>query len=337
MSSDKITLDHGAGGLAAQKLVSDIFLKHFGGQDSRSLEDCAMLEIDKGRIAFSTDTFTVTPLFFPGGDIGELAVNGTVNDLSMRGASPLYLSAGFVIEENLDMELLDRIVCSMARAAVRAGVQVVTGDTKVVPRGAADKLFINTSGIGLLTGSLDISASRARPGDKVILSGTMADHGVTILCQREGLKIESELKSDTASLCGLVKKALETGGEAIHVLRDPTRGGVAGTLNEIAQSSQQGIMLEESSLPVKPQVLGACDILGLDPLYVANEGKLLAIVAPEKAGDVLAEIRNHELGRQAAIIGEITISRPGKVFMNTSVGGSRIVDMPTGEQLPRIC
>ena len=336
-SSDKILLDHGSGGRASHELVAELFLKHFGGPGETGLEDAALLELGPGRVAFSTDTFVVTPIFFPGGDIGELAVNGTVNDLAMRGARPLYLSAGFVLEEGLLMADLDRIAGSMARAARIAGVRIVAGDTKVVPRGTADKIFINTSGIGLVPEGIEVSASLARPGDQVIISGTMADHGMAVMCQREGLALATEIKSDTAALNGLVEVMLEAGGSGVRVLRDPTRGGVGTTLNEIAGSSGVGIYLDESRLPVDETVRGACDLLGLDPIYVANEGKLLALVDPEVAPRILAAMQGHDRGRGAAIIGEVRAERPGRVFMKTIVGGTRVVDMLTGEQLPRIC
>ena len=332
-----ILLDHGAGGRASHELIKDVFLKHFGGQEASGLEDCALVPGEPGRIAFSTDTFVVTPIFFPGGDIGELAVNGTVNDIAMRGARPMYLSAGFILEEGLAVDDLDRIVASMAKAAKKAEVKIIAGDTKVVPKGAADKVFINTSGFGFVSVGLEISARRAQPGDKVILSGTMADHGMAVLCQREGLSLETEIISDTAPLAGMIRSVLDAAGSNVHVFRDPTRGGVGTTLNEIAESSGVGVMLDEESLPVSETVRGACDILGLDPLYVANEGKLLVIVSPDSADKALAAIRENEYGRNADIIGEITADRPGRVFLRTAIGGTRIVDMLTGEQLPRIC
>lgn len=337
MKSGHILLDHGAGGRAAHHLVTDLFLKHFSDQSGLCLEDGALLELPPGRVAFSTDTFTVTPIFFPGGDIGELAVNGTVNDVAMRGARPLFMSVGFVLEEGLPLSDLDRIAGSMARAAERAGIRIVAGDTKVVPRGMADRIFINTTGLGLVPDGVTISAALARPGDRVILSGTMGDHGLAILCQREGLALASEIRSDTAPLNGLVETLLAAGGDDVHVLRDPTRGGVGTTLNEIALSSGVEFVLDESRLPVRETVRGACDILGLDPIYVANEGKLMAVVAAESADRVLAAMRAHEYGREAVVIGEASAARPGRVVLKTAVGGVRIVDMLTGEQLPRIC
>ena len=337
MDQKRILLDHGAGGRATHELVADLFVKHLGGQDEAGLEDSALLEINGSRVAFSTDTFVVTPIFFPGGDIGELAVNGTVNDLAMRGAVPLFLSAGFIMEEGLPWDDLERVVASMARAAERAGVRVVTGDTKVVPRGAADGLFINTSGIGSIREEAVISATMARPGDRVLISGTMADHGMAVMCQREGLRLDTEIQSDTACLSHLVARMIDAAGPAVHVLRDPTRGGVGTTLNEIAASSNVGIELDEARLPVNESVRGACDILGLDPLYVANEGKLLALVAPEAAPEILEVMRRHPLGAQAEVIGTVCPDHPGRVVLNTTMGGRRIVDMLTGEQLPRIC
>ena len=334
---EKILLDHGAGGRASQELVAEVFVSRLGHQDSAVLEDAALLEIAGSRLAFSTDSYVVTPIFFPGGDIGRLAVHGTVNDLAMRGARPLYLSAGFILEEGLPATDLVRVVDSMAEAAKEARVSIVAGDTKVVPRGAADRIFINTAGVGLVPPGVDISAARARPGDAVIISGTVGDHGLAVLCQREGLSLETPIRSDTAPLGGLVAAALEASGSAIHVLRDPTRGGVGTTLNEIARSSGVGIVLDEEALPVRGEVRGACDILGLDPLYVANEGKALIIVEAGAAEDVLGAVRGHHYGREAVVIGRVIEDDRHRVVLRTAVGGTRIVDMLTGEQLPRIC
>jgi hydrogenase expression/formation protein HypE len=295
-----------------------------------------VLDLGGRRLAFSTDTFTVDPLFFPGGDIGELAVNGTVNDVAMCGAKPLFLSMGLILEEGLPRTDLERILDSMARAVKLAEVQLVTGDTKVVPKGAADKIFINTSGVGTIPEGVAVGAEGARPGDLIILSGTMADHGMTILTQREGLSFESDLKSDTAPLNHLVAGMLAA-CPRIHVLRDPTRGGVGTTLNEIAQQSRTGLRLREADLPVRPAVAGACDLLGFDPLFVANEGKLLAFVPATDAAAVLDLMRADPQGREACIIGEVVDDHPGRVYMQTRIGGERIVDMLTGEQLPRIC
>jgi hydrogenase expression/formation protein HypE len=300
------------------------------------LDDGACLEVAGGRIAFSTDTYVVDPIFFPGGSIGDLAINGTVNDVAMCGAVPLYLSVGLIIEEGFPMADLKRVVADMRRAARTAGVTVVTGDTKVVPKGAADKIFINTAGIGMIGEGVHVSGANARPGDAVILSGTMADHGMTILTQRQGLAFASELASDSAPLNQMVADMLATGCD-IHVLRDPTRGGVGTTLNEIAQKSDAGIRIDESRLPVRPAVAGVCDLLGFDPLYVANEGKLLAMVPGDQARRVLAAMQASPYGREACIIGEVVDDHPGRVFMKTRIGGERIVDMLTGEQLPRIC
>ena len=333
----KILLDHGAGGRASHELTVKVFLPILGGQDPDILEDCAVLDPGPGRLAFSTDTFVVDPIFFPGGDIGDLAVNGTVNDIAMRGARPKYLSTGFILEEGLPVSDLKRILESMARAARTAGVRIAAGDTKVVPRGAADKIFINTAGIGIVPDGVNISASRAGDGDVVILSGTMGDHGLAVLCQREGLSLSSPIKSDTACLAGMVEDVLRAGGDAVHVLRDPTRGGVGATLNEIAASSKAGVLLWEEKLPIAEEVQGACDILGLDPFYAANEGKMLVLVAPEAASRVLEAIKAHPLGGRAEIIGRVDAGRPGRVVLNTLAGGTRIIDTPIGEQLPRIC
>jgi hydrogenase expression/formation protein HypE len=299
-------------------------------------DDGAVCELPPGRLAFSTDSYVVDPIFFPGGNIGDLAVNGTVNDVAMCGAAPLYISAGLIIEEGLPLKELRTILSSMAAAAKKAGVSIVTGDTKVVPRGKADKLFINTSGIGIIPDGVTVSGSCAVPGDRIILSGTMADHGITILGAREGLGMDMDLKTDSAPLNHMVRDILSSGCQ-IHVLRDPTRGGVGTTLNEIAAGSSVGMTLFEQALPVRAAVQGVCDLLGFDPLYIANEGKLIAIVPEKYARKVLEVIRENEYGKDAAIIGEVTARDPGKVFMQTAIGGRRLVDMLTGEQLPRIC
>jgi hydrogenase expression/formation protein HypE len=337
MTSNVITLDHGSGGKIAHRLTAELLLPLFDNPILSDLHDGAVLTLNGGtRLAFSTDTFTVTPLFFPGGDIGELAVNGTVNDVAMCGATPLYLSLALIIEEGFPMPDLKRILQSIHRAAEAAGVMVVTGDTKVVPKGAADGVFINTSGIGIIPDNVSIGSTAAQPGDKIILSGTMADHGMTILTQREGLTFESDLQSDSAPLNGMVARIL-TASNNVHVLRDPTRGGVGTTLNEIAESSRIGIVLQENSLPIRPAVAGVCELLGFDPLYVANEGKLLAFVAAQDADAVLKAIQSDAFGREACFIGEVTADHPGRVVLETRIGGRRIVDMLTGEQLPRIC
>jgi hydrogenase expression/formation protein HypE len=337
MESDTILLDHGGGGKIAHQLIAETLLPLFDNPALNRLDDGAVLEIGGVRLAFSTDTFVVDPLFFPGGDIGDLAVNGTVNDVAMCGARPLFLSAGLIVEEGFPAADLERVLKSMAAAARNAGVQIVTGDTKVVPRGAADRLFINTAGVGLLREGVDVAGANARAGDKVILSGTMADHGMTVLTQREGVQFQSDIQSDTAALNGLVARMLDAHSAHVHVLRDPTRGGVGTTLNEIAQSSGVGVKIHEDRLPVRDAVAGICELLGFDPLYVANEGKLLAFVAEEQAESVLEIIRADPLGKDACIIGEAVADHPGKVFMETRIGGHRIVDMLAGEQLPRIC
>ena len=332
----RILLDHGSGGAMSQQLISEMMLPAFDNDVLAQLDDGALVEMGGTRLAFSTDTYVVDPIFFPGGSIGDLAVNGTVNDLAMCGAVPRYLSAGMIIEEGFDRRDLETILEDMARAARRAGVSVVTGDTKVVPRGAADKIFINTSGIGVVPPGIRVSGDRARPGDVVILSGSIADHGVTVLVQREGLEFESDVRSDSAPLNHLVARMFDAAG-GIHVLRDPTRGGVATTLNEIAGQSGVGIRIREERLPVKASVAGICELLGVDPLYVANEGKLLAFVHPADADTVLAAMREDPLAEEAVIIGEVTAQHAGRVELQTRIGGSRIVDMLTGEQLPRIC
>ncbi len=344
MTDDLILLAHGSGGKLGHDLVADLFARHFANPILHPLDDSALLPVPQSphsptpQLAFSTDSYVIHPLFFPGGDIGKLAVCGTVNDVSMSGARPLWLSAGFIIEEGLPLADLERIVVSMAATAEQAGVQIVTGDTKVVDRGSADKVFINTAGIGLVPPGVEIAGDRARPGDAVLLSGTIGDHGMTILTQREGLQFDSPLVSDCAPLNGLVADllaALPAG--AVHCLRDPTRGGLATTLNELADRSQVGIEIEETAIPVREAVRGACELLGLDPLYVANEGKLVAIVAAEAAEPALAALRAHEYGREAAVIGRVTEEHRGRLVLRTALGARRVVDMLTGEQLPRIC
>lgn len=336
MKADKILLDHGSGGRASHKLIAELILKYFNNPILENLDDSAVFPINGGRLAFSTDCYTVDPIFFPGGDIGELAINGTVNDIAMLGARPLYLSVGFILEEGFPLADLETILQSMKKAAAAAEVTIVTGDTKVVPKRAADKIFINTSGIGIIPPGVDLSGKNARPGDKIIINGTIADHGVTVLTQREGLNFDSPLKSDTAPLNHLVE-AMIAAGDHIHVLRDPTRGGVATSLNEIAQQSQVGIIIYEQNIPVRDEVSGACELLGLDPLYIANEGKLLAFVSPDQSNSVLEVMKENKYGNHACLIGEVTSHHPGKVMLKTSIGSTRIVDMLTGEQLPRIC
>lgn len=337
MKDDTITLDHGSGGKLSHRLILDTVLPVFDDPALRCLDDGAVLETEGGRIAFSTDTYVVDPLFFPGGNIGDLAVNGTVNDLAMCGAVPLYLSVGMIIEEGFLRRDLDGILETMQRAARAASVRIVTGDTKVVPRGAVDKIFINTAGIGVVPEGVCVSGRNARIGDRVLVSGTLADHGMTILTRREGLRFESSLQSDTAPLNHMVADMLDDCGGEIHALRDPTRGGVGTSLNEIAESSGVTIRIHEDRIPVKRAVAGLCELLGIDPLYVANEGKLVAVVAPEAAFRVLDRMHAHPMGRDARIIGEVTAADIVPVIMTTRIGGTRIVDMPTGEQLPRIC
>ncbi|MGB8507001.1 MAG: hydrogenase expression/formation protein HypE [Pyrinomonadaceae bacterium] len=343
---EQITLAHGSGGRAMHELIEGLFLEQLRNPMLEALEDQAVFEVGDGtgasRLAFTTDSYVVTPVFFPGGDIGRLAVCGTVNDLAMSGARPLYLSAGFILEEGFPVADLKRILVSMRAAATEAGVEVVTGDTKVVQKGSADKIFINTSGIGLIESDIKLSASRAQVGDKVIVSGLVGDHGTTIMIARGELELETEVESDTAPLGALVREMIEEAGrvssiDAIHCLRDPTRGGVATTLNEIAMSSEVCIEIQEELVPVREEVKGACEILGLDPLYVANEGKLIAIVAADVAESMVARMKGNVYGRDACIIGEVKREPQGIVAMRTGFGGTRIVDMLVGEQLPRIC
>jgi hydrogenase expression/formation protein HypE len=335
-AGDRIVLGHGSGGRLSANLLQDVFLPAFRNPVLDRLDDQAILEIGGARLAFTTDSFVVKPLFFPGGDIGSLAVHGTVNDLSMGGATPLYLSAGFIIEEGFPLETLHRIAASMAKAAADADISIVTGDTKVVERGKGDGVFINTTGIGSVRHGVRLSANQAHPGDLVILSGFIGDHGTAIMASREGLELETTIVSDSAPLHRLVADMLAVSNN-LRCLRDPTRGGLASTLNEIAFQSGVSIAIDESRIPVRQEVRGACELLGLDPLYVANEGKLVAIVAAEDADDVLAAMRLNSAGEEAAIIGIVGQVRPGLVTMKTAFGSSRIVDMLAGDQLPRIC
>jgi hydrogenase expression/formation protein HypE len=332
-----VLLAHGGGGRLTQMLVRKLFLEAFRNPALSTLHDGAVLEVGGARLAFSADSYVVRPLFFPGGDIGSLAVHGTLNDLAMCGAWPLALSAGFILEEGLPMEDLRRITHSMKRAAEEAGVPIVTGDTKVVDRGKGDGVFLSTTGIGEVPQGVTISPQRARPGDVVLINGPIAVHGIAVLSVREGLEFETELRSDSAALHGLVREILDAGDDGVHVLRDPTRGGVSSALNEIADQARVGIRLEERSLPVPDAVRGACEILGLDPLYVANEGKCLVFAAREAAERVLEAMRAHPLGREAARIGEVVDEHPGQVWLRSRIGGLRAVDMLSGEQLPRIC
>ena len=336
MDKDLILLGHGSGGKLSHQLLDDLIIPTLSDIPVAGQNDAALLTHNGRRLAFTTDSYVVDPLFFPGGNIGDLAINGTVNDLAMMGARPLFISVGLILEEGFSRKALAEILGSMRRAADLAGVRIVTGDTKVVARGSADKIFINTSGIGALEHDLEIGGNLAQPGDQVLLSGTIGDHGIAVLASREGLELESGIMSDSAPLNGLVQEMLAE-GEAIRVLRDPTRGGVATTIKEIALQSQVDITLREGALPIRGAVRGVCALLGIDPLYVANEGKLLAVVAPEAAQRVLERMRSHPLGREAAVIGEVTAAGSGRVQMETAVGGMRAVEMLAGEQLPRIC
>ena len=333
---EQIVLGHGSGGKLSAQLIETVFLPAFSNPLLDKLDDQAVFQVNGSRLAFTTDAFVVTPLFFPGGDIGRLAVNGTVNDLAMSGARPLYLAAAFILEEGLSTEELRRIVASMSEAAKSAGVQLVAGDTKVVNRGKGDKIFISTTGIGVIEKPVTLSADRARPGDKIILSGFIGDHGMAILSQRENLDFEGVIESDCAALHEVVADMLDVSPD-IHCLRDPTRGGVATVLNEIATRSRAGMLLRETEIPVRDTVRGACEILGLDPLYVANEGKLVAVVASDAAGDVVKRMRQNPLAADARIIGEVVAEHPGMVLMRTEIGGTRVLDTLFGEQLPRIC
>lgn len=334
--SDRILLGHGSGGSMTAELLARCFLPAFRNDILERRDDAAVVEVGGARVAVTTDAYVVTPLFFPGGDIGDLAVNGTVNDLAMAGALPLYLAAAFVLEEGFPLADLHRIVASMQKAAAAAGVQLVAGDTKVVDRGKADGCFVTTTGVGLVMHPLAISSDRARPGDVVILSGPVAEHGMAIMAARADLELETPIASDTAPLHRLVRAMLATRAD-IRCLRDPTRGGVATALNELAQRSKVGIVVRESSIPVREPVRGVCELLGLDPLYVANEGKLLAVVPQGDAARVLEVMRAQPEGREACVVGEVVDDRARLVVLETAVGGRRIVDMLQGEQLPRIC
>ncbi|HLH06104.1 MAG TPA: hydrogenase expression/formation protein HypE [Terriglobales bacterium] len=336
--SERILLGHGSGGRLSAELIQSVFLPAFDNTALNHLNDQAIVDFAGKQLAITTDTFVVKPLFFPGGDIGSLAVHGTINDLAMGGVQPLYLSVAFILEEGLEIDALRRVVTSLQRAAEEAGVQVVTGDTKVVEKGHGDGLFINTTGIGIVPGRLHLSADQATPGDRVILSGPIGDHGIAILAQREGLSFETTIQSDSAALHTLVRAMLQgVPSGAIRCMRDPTRGGLSSTANEIAAQSKVGIVLQEEKIPVREEVRGACELLGLDPLYVANEGKLVAVVDPAAAEAVLKAMRAHPLGREACIIGTVTESNRGTVVMRTAFGTMRIVDMLPGDQLPRIC
>ena len=332
----EIVLGHGSGGKLTSQLIEDVFLPAFGNPALNKLDDQAVLTVNGSRLAFTTDSYVVTPIFFPGGDIGQLAVNGTINDLAMCGARPLYLAAAFILEEGLSLEDLRQVVGSMKKAAEKADVFLVAGDTKVVNHGKGDKLFITTTGVGVVDRPLTISSDRAQVGDKIILSGYIGDHGMAILSCRESLEFEGSLESDTAPLHSLVAAMLEITNE-IHCMRDPTRGGLATTLNEIAGRSGVGMLIEEASLPVRDTVQGACEILGLDPLYVANEGKLVAVVPEEHSAAIVQAMQQHEFGRHARVIGEVVKAHAGMVRMKTLIGGTRILDLLFSEPLPRIC
>ena len=337
MADTTILLDHGSGGLASQQLIGELFLKHLDNPTLHSLEDSAVLTNHPGRLAFTTDSYVVDPIFFPGGDIGKLAVHGTINDLAMRGARPLYLSLALILEEGLAMDELERVIISIAEACREADVPVVCGDTKVVPRGKGDKIFINTSGIGVVPDHIDIASKNARPGDAIILSGSMGDHGITIMTRRAGIAMEGDLQSDTMALHRLVARLLAEMPDAVRTMRDPTRGGVATSLNEIAAASGLAIELRDEALPVRPTVRAACELLGLEPLYLANEGKCLVVVDGARADEALALMRATPEGREAVIIGRIIEGKSGRVVINTPVGGSRVVSPLHGEPLPRIC
>jgi hydrogenase expression/formation protein HypE len=332
----RVDMSHGSGGRAMAQLIEELFAAALGNEYLAQGDDGALLPQVGGRLVMATDSHVVSPLFFPGGDIGCLSVHGTINDVAVMGAKPLYLAASFILEEGFPLVDLKRIVDSMAQASIEAGVPIVTGDTKVVEKGKGDGVFITTTGVGVVREGIRLSGSMARPGDKILLSGTIGDHGMAILSKREGLAFEAPIVSDTAALHGLIAAMLDSGA-AIRTLRDPTRGGMATTLNEIAKQSHVGMMLREAAIPVNQPVEAACEFLGLDPLYVANEGKLIAICAAEDADKLLAAMRSHPQGQQAAIVGEVLEDTHGFVQMTTKMGGRRIVDWLTGEQLPRIC
>jgi hydrogenase expression/formation protein HypE len=339
LRDEKITLSHGSGGKAMHNLIEGVFAPAFSNPLLDAMDDAATFGLNGTgqRLAFTTDTYVVSPLFFPGGDIGKLAVHGTINDLAVAGAAPLYLSAGFILEEGFPISDLRRVVDSMAAAASEAGIAIVTGDTKVVQRGKADGVFINTAGVGLLRATWPLGQTQAQPGDALLLSGPVGDHGIAVMLAREALDLETGVQSDTAPLHTLVAALLATAGNSLHCLKDPTRGGLATTLNEIALGSEVAIALDESAIPVRAGVRGACELLGLDPLTIANEGKLVAVVAASAAPAALAAMRAHPLGREAAIIGAVQAGPAGMVFLRTAVGGMRVLDMLVGDPLPRIC
>ncbi len=333
---DYITLAHGSGGKASHQLIEGLFYKHFQNDILLQGNDASILHKISGRIAVSTDSFVIHPIFFPGGDIGKLSVYGTVNDLAMTGAKPLYITLAFIIEEGFSMGDLEKIVASIGEAAKEAGVKIVAGDTKVVESGSVDQIYINTTGIGILPEDIDIGGQNAKTGDKIIISGTIGDHGTAIMALRKGFEFSIDLESDCGLLSGMIHEILHTGAK-VKVLRDPTRGGLATTLNEISKQSNVGLVLEEAAVPVKHEVRSMCEILGLDPIYIANEGKLVVIVAEEDAEAVLGVMKSHPMGKDAAIIGTVVHSPQGQVYVKTEIGGTRILQMPVGELLPRIC
>lgn len=337
MNNEIVLLGHGSGGKLSHQLLDDLIIPNLSGVPTEDQDDAAVLPMTGDRLAFTTDSYVVDPIFFPGGNIGDLAINGTVNDLAMAGAKPYAISVGFILEEGLSLADLEKILQAMKQAAEKAGVKIVTGDTKVVPRGKGDKIFINTSGVGLFEHEVKVGGSKAAVGDKVVINGSIGDHGMAILSSREGLEFEAPIETDSMSVNALVADLLKEFGDAVHVLRDPTRGGVATTLKEISVQSKVDITMKQTDLPVSPAVQAACDILGLDPLFVANEGKLLTIVKADVAEAVVALMRKHPEGEGACIIGEITGESEGKVYVQTAIGGRRSVEMLSGEQLPRIC
>ena len=337
LKAGRVDLSHGSGGRAMAQLIDTLFKEAFANPLLAQGNDQAAFDVAAGRMVMTTDGYVISPLFFPGGDIGSLAVHGTINDVAMAGARPLYLSAAFVIEEGFPLADLKRIADSMGRASRDAGVPVVTGDTKVVEKGKADGVFITTAGVGVVPAGIELSGDRARPGDAILVSGTLGDHGVAVMSRRENLTFETDVVSDSAALHTLVADMVTAAGPAIRCMRDPTRGGLAATLNELATQSGVGIRIREANIPVRPEVEAACELLGLDPLFVANEGKLLAIVAGDRAEQALAIMRRHPQGAGSAIIGEVAAEKPGKVFIRTAIGGRRAVEMLAGEQLPRIC
>jgi len=336
-NDDVIILGHGSGGSLTNRLIKDVFQGAFENPILNELLDAAVLDIDGGKLAFTTDSFVVDPIFFPGGDIGKIAVCGTVNDLAVSGAEPLYLSAGFIIEEGLLISDLKKIVQSMRKAAQAAGVHIVTGDTKVVGRGSADKVFINTAGIGVIPAGRSLSPRHMQPGDVIIVSGTMGDHGLTILAQREGLSFSTPVESDCTPLNRITKAILDAGGDSVRCMRDPTRGGLATTLNELAMQSGKGILIKEERIPLRREVVGACEMLGLDPLYLANEGKVIAVVAPDAADSVLDAMRSLPEGEGSVEIGQVIAEEEGLVLLETELGATRVLGMLEGEPLPRIC